>query len=448
MLLILFTTAIACSSMRVADEALETSPLVPPTSFPTIIDASPTIDLAQPAPTTTPVASKPQLSKFSLWVDGPHLRGANIYQRRVYPELDGPEFMGSGPVGPPITQQDFDRLAASGANYVNLSHPGLFSEQPPFELDKAIQENLDILLEMAAQADLFTVISFRTGPGRSEFTFFFGSHGEWFTPDYYNDTVWKDEAAQQAWVEMWKYTAKRYRDSAIVVGYDLMVEPNSNDVWFDEWDPEAFYASLSGSSYDWNQLALRIQQAIRQVDEYTPVLVGANGYSNIDWLPYLATSSDPRTVYTTHLYNPHEYTHQQPGTTGLIYPGRFDADYDRQIDRVDRTWLENMFKPLDEFLQQRQAPGAANELGVARWAPGAALFLDDLLGLLETRKINYALWEWGPAWLQPFEVEQDFTFTLGPDANNHAPTPNELWQVVQQYWRLNSLRPSGVEIIK
>lgn len=188
--------------------------------------------------------------KWELWVDGTQLRGANIYQRRVYPELDGLTFMGPGPVGPPYIQEDFDRLAALGANYVNISHPGLFTETPPYTLDQDIQDNLDNLLNMIAEADMFAVIAFRTGPGRSEFTFFWDEVGDWFDESYLNDAMWQDQTAQDAWVAMWRYTAERYRDNPIVVGYDLMVEPNSNEVGSDAfndpldiWDPNEFYAT-------------------------------------------------------------------------------------------------------------------------------------------------------------------------------------------------------------
>jgi hypothetical protein len=258
--------------------------------------------VATPTPTRAP--ADPVADKWGLWVDGPHLRGANIYQRRVYPELDGPEFMGSGPVGPPYTQEDFDRLAALGANYVNISHPGLFTETPPHTLDQDIQDNLDKLLGMIAQADMFAVVSFRTGPGRSEFTFFWDD--DWFDPSYINDSMWQDRAAQDGWVEMWRCTAERYRHNPIVVGYDLMVEPNSNEVGshaldapLDVWDPDEFYAEYGGTLYDWNQLHPRVTAAIREVDPDTPILVGGMGYSGIAWLPYLEPIGDLRTVWRT-----------------------------------------------------------------------------------------------------------------------------------------------------
>jgi len=68
---------------------------------------------------------QPSTSKWSLWTGCTKLRGVNFYQCRGYPDLDGTEFMCPGPVGPPYTQADFDGLAATRADYANISHPGL-----------------------------------------------------------------------------------------------------------------------------------------------------------------------------------------------------------------------------------------------------------------------------------------------------------------------------------
>ncbi|MEW5871523.1 MAG: cellulase family glycosylhydrolase [Chloroflexota bacterium] len=409
------------------------------------------IPTTAPKPTLRPTSTNDRpatsLSKWDLWLDGPHLRGANVYQRHVYPELDGPTYLGPGPLGPPFTQADFNQLASLGANYINLSHPGLFAEKPPYELDQAVQDNLDRLLAMAEQADLFAVISFRTGPGRSEFTFFWGEDGDWFTKDYYNDSVWKDPEAQDAWVEMWRYTAERYKDNPVVVGYDLMVEPNSNEVWFDEWDQEAFYARHGGSSYDWNPLARRISQAIRQVDEQTPILAGGNSYSSLDWLPYLQDTGQPRTVYTFHQYEPHAYTHQEPGTPGFTYPGHFDTNWDEVPDDFDRDWLEQYLSTAQEFSVTHNAPVAANEFGVMRWAPSAADYLHDLMDIFEAIQLNYAIWEWNTTWPEHAADNDAFNYLHGPDPSHHAALENDLVQILRSFWERNQYRPSNVEFV-
>ncbi len=418
-------------------------------------EVPPTANQPAPQTNTAPTPANPAqphtTNKWALWTTGTKLRGANIYQRRVYPELDGDEFMGPGPVGPPYTQQDFDQLAALGANYVNISHPGLFNEDSPYALDPVIQTNLDTLLGMIQQADMFAVISFRTGPGRSEFTFFWDGAGDWFDESYLNDSVWGTQAAQDAWVDMWRYTAQRYQGNPIVAGYDLMVEPNSNEVGshalndpLDVWEPDEFHTDYGGTLYDWNQLYPRITTGIREVDSQTPILIGGNGYGGLEWLPYVQPTSDPYTVYTVHQYAPYTYTHQLSNTTGYTYPGLFDLDWDGEDDVFDQNWLDGFLSTADTFAATHSVPVAVNEFGVVRWAPGADNFMADQMALFDQRGFNHALWVWDPAWVPLVVENNEFNFRFGPNPATTANTPNDLQNAISANWSQNSIRPSTV----
>jgi len=378
--------------------------------------------------------------EFELWTEGTFLRGANIYQKRIIPELDGTTFAGPGPVGPPYTQVDIDALAAMGANYVQVSHPGLYTENPPYVLDQGIQDNLDDLLDMINKAGMYAVIAFRTGPGRSEFTFFWEEVGTWFDESYLNDSVWEDQEAQDAWVDMWRHTAEHYSGHPAVVGYELMVEPNSNDRLLNIWEPEEFFREYAGSLYDWNQLFPHITTAIREVDEKTPVLVGGNGYSAVNWLPYLQPSGDPRTVYIVHQYAPHEYTHQQPDGPTYTYPGALDVDYDEEDDVLDKSSLDRLLSTVDAFASMNDVPIAVTEYGVVRYAPGADRFMHDLMDLFEQRGWNHALWVWDPSWPEWNEEIDYFNFMHGPDPNNHSDVESgDLIEVIKNNWALNTI---------
>lgn len=405
-------------------------------------------ETAPPAVPEAPLIPQPQSTskpdKWSLWTNGTQLRGANIWQRIVVPDLDGLEFLGDGYIGPPYTQADFDQLAALGANYVNLSIPGLFTERPPYVLDEQAQANLDNLLAMAAQADLFAVITFRTGPGRSDFTFYRDGAGDWFDEDLLIEWVWSDQAAQDAWVEMWRYTAERYRGNPVVVGYDLMCEPNSNDVALGVWEPEEFYPAYEGSLYDWNQFYPRIVAGIRQVDEETPILVSAMSWGSMYWLPSLKVIEDPRIVYTAHQYEPQEqYTHQEPPPAVNAYPGRFDLDWDGVPDAFDRAWLEGHLSILSDFQREHGVPVAVNEFGVLRWVPGAAGFMRDEMDIFETLGINYAIWVWDPDWRPWNEGVNGMNYRYGPDPDNTVPVENDLMNVILGFWARNTFRPSN-----
>ncbi|MFV2067802.1 MAG: glycoside hydrolase family 5 protein, partial [Pirellulales bacterium] len=329
----------------------------------------------------------PAGDKWALWADGTRLRGANIWQAIVIPDLDGLEFKGSGPVGPPFVQKDFDRLAALGANYVVISGPGLFTEKPPFEVDQGVVENLDKLLAMIARADMFATIAIRTGPGRSEAGLCCSGEPD-FEP-YVNETMWEDQEAQDAWVDMWRYTAERYKDNPIVAGYKLMVEPNSNGAFFGGiYDPEEFYSQYAGTLYDWNQLYPRLVDGIREVDSETPILIGGLGWSGVIWLPYLKPVDDARVVYVVHQYEPQEdYTHQEQGGRNS-YPGEMDLDYDNRDDVFDKAWMDGLLSPIDEFRTAHSVPVTIDEFGVNRFVPGAAQYMDDEIDLFERRGLN------------------------------------------------------------
>lgn len=390
----------------------------------------------------------PVTDKFSLWTEKTQLRGVNIWQAIVIPDLDGPDFKGPGPVGPPYTQNDFNHLAAWGANYVNISHPGLFSKTPPYTLNPDIQAYLDSLLTKIADADMFAVISFRTGPGRAEFSLCCDMDQD--NEKYFNDSMWRSREAQNAWVAMWRYTANRYRENPIVVGYDLMVEPNSNDVGSDArnpldiWDPDEFYNRYGGTLLDWNQLYPRITSAIREVDAKTPILIGGMSYSAVAWMPYLKPTGDQRTVYMVHQYEPQDnYTHQNPPLTNS-YPGQFDIDGDGVDDQFNSAWLNNLLSTMDTFAITHRVQIAVNEFGLIRWEPGAARYMDDLISLFEQRGVNHALWEWQTSWA-PFAAEvHEFNFRFGPDPNNRTEVKSSaLINVIKKYWGRNSIRPSN-----
>ncbi|MBI9049747.1 MAG: cellulase family glycosylhydrolase [Anaerolineaceae bacterium] len=377
--------------------------------------------------------------KFSLWTNGTQLRGANTWQRLVDPQYDDDDFLGDGYIGPPYTQDDFNGLAALGANYVNLSHPGIFTERPPYVLDEKAQANLDAMIAMAAEADLFVVISFRTGPGRNDFTFY--RDDDWFDSDDLIENVWYEADAQQAWVEMWRYTAERYRDHAVVVGYDLMCEPNAVEI-LDEWEHDQFYADYGNTISDWNRWYPQIVNAIREVDTQTPILVGGEGYSALDWLPYLNIMDDPRMVYAFHQYAPHMYTHQEPPFLTHTYPGKFDADYDGQKDIVDQDWLADYLSIVTDLSDQHGIVMAVNEYGVVRWEPGAVEFMVDEMSIFEELGLNYALWVWDPDWPPWNEGVNGFNFRYGENPSNTEETPNEFQDVIVEFWARNEVRPS------
>lgn len=260
-----------------------------------------------PVLTPVPKPSCPEVKdideKFDLWRSGTCLRGANIWQKRIKPEDE----MGEGVIGPPYKQEDFCKLAAWGANYVNISHPGIFAEKPDrrgnYYEQEGVYASLKKLIEMCRIARLFVVVSYRTGPERSE-----GVFDKDEKPLYKG--VWKSEDAREAWARMWGVTAARLRDEGVVIGYDLMVEPS---------------LEREGGTHreTWNKFAELMRARIRRTDggndQTTPILIGTAGASAVESLNHRVPPADDRTVYTVHQYKPDEYAQPETGQT-IPYP--------------------------------------------------------------------------------------------------------------------------------
>ena len=161
---------------------------------------------------------------------------------------------------------------------------------------------------------------------------------------------------------------------------------------------ETFYAQYAGTGYDWNAWYPELVSAIRAVDASTPILVGGNGYSGVEWLSYFQPVDDPYMVYAIHQYSPHEYTHQDPPDPTRTYPGYFDMDYDDYPETFDHAWLESLLSAAVDFSAKYNVPIVVNEFGAERWVSGAADYIRAEMDLFEFYGWNYAAWQWQPAW--------------------------------------------------
>ena len=338
-------------------------------------------------PMTQLLAEDCPSDKLALWT-GKKLHGANI----AFPRNPGGAANGIGDGD--FVQSDFDDLRRAGANYVQLSHAGTFAESSPYTLDSVAEANLDLAIQRAMSAGMYIVIAFRSGPGRSE-TAISNRDG------IVNESIWSSSAARSAWVQMLKHTAARYQGNPAVIGYSIMVEPNAY-ARRGFIDPPEFYAAYRGALDDVNGLYSLATSAIREVDSDTPILLEPDGYANINWLPYLSITGDPRTVYTAHDYTPYDFTHEQ--VAGSTYPGMYDVDGDGARELVDKSYLTNYLNAVAQFGQAHSVAVAITEFGVHRPATSSATYLNDRIDI-QNAIGSWAVWVWQPAGFEdPFSV--------------------------------------------
>jgi len=297
--------------------------------------------------TALAAGAAPGPDAFQLWKQGA-FRGANVMGR--------------------ATVEDMRALRSWGANLAEIAFGRVSDSDPPYQFRADRLTRVDRSVEAAEAAGLFVVLTCRSGPGRANFDTSF--------------EIWHDEAAQAAYVQMWRRIAEHYRGRPSIVGYDLMCEPH----------PEQDQEKPSGA---WNKLAKLVTAAIREVDKQTPILVNSTGYGYPHRFTDLEPTGDPRTVYAVHMYSPRLYTHQKPEAP-VPYPGVVGKHVEPE-QYWDKATIEKTLAAVRAFEQRYKVPVFAGEFGCARWAPGAEQYLRDEMDLYEKWGWSWAYWalrEW------------------------------------------------------
>jgi hypothetical protein len=273
------------------------------------------------------------------------------------------------PWTPNLVAADLEGLASAGANYLNLSIPGPFAVSPPYAEDVESSRRLDEIIRRAADAGLNVVLSFRTGPGRSERDIVKNDSGPLRRELFDNAT------AETQFTHMWKTVAQRYRGSNRVVGYDLLVEPHAPD------------GAKPGEQQEfqgrWARIAQGLIKAVRAEDGETPILVSPVDWGTVAGLESWEPLQGERIVYTAHQYVPYEYTHP-PEENARPLPFKQAVQNMRERVEAVRLWKER--HPL--------SPVGVNEFGVWHAAERADEFLHEELRLLEAIGVNHAVWIW------------------------------------------------------
>ncbi|MFP4518038.1 MAG: glycoside hydrolase family 5 protein [Oceanicaulis sp.] len=313
-----------------------------------------------------PAGLRPASTKRDLWrnAGGPHLRGAVFVQRRVYRDLDGPDFLGPGPFGQPVTPEALDSLTDAGANLASWSGPGLFTETAPFALDPAVEDHVGAWLDACRARGLYTTLCLRTGPGRSAFAFHPGE--TWYPDHLYDDSIWRSAEKQQAWAEMVAETLRRFGSHPALAGVKVFDEPNGADM---------------GADGVWPAFAQRIKQTCQDLDHDTPLIFSPDRWGRAERAEELRAAIGVEPVIAVHDYSPFDYTHQARGDRVRFYPRLQPA--------------------------QIQASGdvAVMEFGAVRYARDLEAYLDTRIAAFERAGANWAVFRWSSGW-QAYESQE------------------------------------------
>lgn len=313
-----------------------------------------------------------------------------------------------------LTEQDLADLAQDwGANLVRWQL--IRYKLPPKETgftayDRWLEDELNGLdrgLVWAGKMGVKVVVDLHSPPGGKP------------TPSGYQAAIgslWTDPGAQAKFIEVWRNIAARYKGDPRVWGFDLVNEPDDSN--------------LAEGCDDWQSLALRAGQAVRERDPDRTLIVEPPNWGSPQGFVGFQPVPLTNTVYSFHMYIPAEFTHQgvfspaQP----IAYPGRIAGAM------WDQAALEKAIGPAIDFARRYRVHMFVGEFSAIRWAPGGEKYLDDVISIFEAHG-----WDWT---YHAFREWDGWSVEHGSDKDNHKPAmePTARKRVLLK-WFQNEPRP-------
>lgn len=186
--------------------------------------------------------------------------------------------------------------------------------------------------------------------------------------DNFDLAMFHEKKYADAFIACWEKLAARFKGHPAIWAYDIINEPQQRGAVAE------------------NYLAIqyRAATAIRAIDPDVPLIVTCN-IGGPDTYSYLSPLPFKDVIYTVHMYEPINYTHQGiSGTAPLIsYPGLIDAK------KWNREMLKKALMPVRKFEKKYGARIYVGEFSVVRYAPGGAQYLKDVISIFE----EYG-WDW------------------------------------------------------
>lgn len=277
-----------------------------------------------------------------------------------------------------LSERDFAEYAKTGGNLLRISFDEmpLMDKTPPYALNKAAFEKLDVILDWGCKYGIDIVVDPHTTPGTRN-----------TTNTRADDDLWKSYSYHEHLISLWSTLANRLRNrGSVVAGYDLLNEPAS---------PKGF--PRNGPA-DWNELAEKLITAIREHDKVHWIIIeppiGRSANHKLierpDGMAYLAPPSSYRLLYSPHIYIPRSFTHQGVlFEKSVEYPGKIDGEY------WDINRLEQGLAAVIEYQKKYNVPIYIGEFSASRYAgESGRRYVSDLIKIFEKHGWSWSYHAW------------------------------------------------------
>lgn len=172
-------------------------------------------------------------------------------------------------------------------------------------------------------------------------------------------------------INNWKYMATLFKDEPAVWAFEIFNEP----VYL--WQTAHQQSPID---MNWWKMGRDAVSAIREIDPNRICVVEPDGYAAVRHLDHLEPWPFDNLVYSVHFYQPIPYNSDANTTGAYVYPGCIG---DTPGSVANKEYLRQLLQPARDFQRRYKVPMFVGEFACMRFAPGAELYIKDLIDLFE-----------------------------------------------------------------
>ena len=285
-----------------------------------------------------------------------------------------------------ITKRDVEYIASLGFDHIRLGFDQIVLEDAPYHYRERIFELIREFVKNCRSCGLNVVLNLHKSIGN-------------YCDIQEEVTLFDSEELQDRFVALWLEFEKRFAEYP-EVAFELLNEVR-------DIDPKL-----------WNDLAKKAVKALREVNQERKIIVGSISWNSCHELDKLVLFDDENIIYTFHMYEPFEFTHQQGVlqwrtlyyNRKMTYPcediERYreyqrlhdpDSQTYMDLERMDIQFMRKHLQPAFDFVKAHPDKILwCGEFGTIRHADIASRenWMKDMITLLKEHEIPYCVWNY------------------------------------------------------
>ena len=284
-----------------------------------------------------------------------------------------------------FNEDDVIFLRKAGASVVRfpLNYRHFEDDSAPFKYKEAGFARLDQVIRHCENHGLYVILDLHSAQG-------------WQNVHWHSDNasrislLWEVPSYQDRYVALWQEFARRYKNRAVIAGYDILNEPcSNNDLGDYPWNINSSYKPRWDRM---NAVFRRVVTEVRKIDSRHIIFLEGDDYAKL--FSGFDKPFDDNLAYSAHNYTvPGFGPGQYPGT---IHP-RSAAKNSSEVWDLARQ--ERFFLDAEgmKFTQQHNVPLWVGEFGSVFNGPpdenpDRLRALDDQIGIFERNEAHWTTW--------------------------------------------------------